>query len=543
MTRWKKVILPFLLIIPVVGCSDETTVYRDSLREDVVLETGDDLLTSVNFRAAGVLEIYEEEKNLAGKDPDQAGDYPLTLIASVAPPSYQSGDQLTATHVDVHGNFAYVSHNTVGPAFYGAVDAVDVSDPHNPRVTSRLFFLNADINSLKYDNGFLYVAGGMDSELSAMATSNSFVARIPAWDGSLNTEGILYGFQQGNNATDVDVRAGRVLVSSGREGSITEYDKADLSILSETYMADARALEIIDAGIAALDAGTGVRLLNENLEETGLIPIPTDLGEATKKTLEAWEDHLVVAEAEKGAGMYPNTGGSLLQYLPIPIHPEGVDSGDIVTNAVTVNEDILFMANGGAGLSIADQDGNGARTVGIIELDGSVNYVVSRGDYAFAASGTNGLQIIKLNRVSESLAATCAELPVYDGTSKLNVLEGETVAYQGEKRFNNINVMGSLMLCGSWTVVNHVDIKTNAAFQLYGTLAVGQNSQRRNIKVGENALLQIEGDVTVYGDLILMEGASLEFLGSDSVMDVFGEVKYEGAAIVKGVFRDVRGKF
>ncbi|UCE70200.1 MAG: hypothetical protein JSW57_04715, partial [Flavobacteriaceae bacterium] len=81
------------------------------------------------------------------------------------------------------------------------------------------------------------------------------------------------------------------------------------------------------------------------------------------------------------------------------------------------------------------------------------------------------------------------------------------------------------------------------AFQLYGTLAVGQNSQRRNIKVGENALLQIEGDVTVYGDLILMEGATLEFLGSDSVMDVFGEVKYEGAAIVKGVFRDVRGKF
>ena len=107
----------------------------------------------------------------------------------------------------------------------------------------------------------------------------------------------------------------------------------------------------------------------------------------------------------------------------------------------------------------------------------------------------------------------------------------------------NINVMGSLLLCGSWTVVNHVDVKTAATFQMFGTMAVGRNTQRRNIKVGENGLLQVEGDVTVYGDIILMEGATLEFLGSDSAIDVFGEVRYEGAATVKGTFRDVRDKF
>lgn len=542
MTQWNKVVLTLCLSI-LIGCSDETTVYRDSLQEDVLLENADELLSSVNFTAAGVLEIYEEEQSLSGKVPDQAGDYPMTLIASVAPPSFQSGDQLTASHVDVNGDFAYVGYNTVGEAFYGAIDVVDVSDPHNPQVTSRLFFLNADINALEYDNGFLYAAGGMNSETSLQATSNSFLARIPAWEGSLTAEGILYGFQQGNNATDLVVEADRILVSSGKEGSVTAYDKTGLSVLSEIYIADARALEALETGIAALDAGAGVRLLDTNFEETGLIPIGTNLGEATKKTLELWEEHLVVAEADKGAGMYPKTGGSLLQYLPIPIHPEGVDSGDIVTNAVTVNENILFMANGGAGLSLAEQAADGARTVGIIELDGSVNYVESRGDYAFAASGTKGLQVIKLNRASASLAGMCADLPIYDGSSKLNIQEGESAAYRGEKRFNNINIMGSLLLCGSWTVVNHVDVKTAATFQLYGILAVGRNTQRRNVKVGENGLLQVEGDVTVYGDVILMEGATLEFLGSDSVIDVFGEVKYEGAATVKGTFRDVRGKF
>ncbi len=532
----------FGILLVFSGCSDETTVYSDSLREDVVLDN-ESSLRSINFNAAGVLEIYGAGNSLSGKETEQAGDYPLTLIASVAPPSYQTGDRLTASHVDVDGDYAYVGYNTAGAAFYGAIEVVDVSDPHNPRVTSRLFYLNADINSLVYDQGFVYVAGGMDSETSVLATSNSFVARIPVWDGRLSTDGILYGFQQGNNATDVIIQDDTILVSSGKEGGIAIYDRADLTILAETYMADARALEALPNGLAVLDAGSGVRLLGSTLGETGFIPVGTDLGEASKKTLEVWEDQLAVAEADKGAGLYPMAGGGVSQYLPIPVHPEGVEAGDVVTNAVTVNEDILLMANGGAGLSLAERNDSDARMVGIIELDGSINYVVSRGDYAFAASGLNGLQIIKLNRPSPGLEALCSDLPVYEGSSKLNVQEGQSAAYRGEKQFNNINVMGALLLCGSWTVVNHVDVKTSATFQLFGTLAVGRNNQRRNLKVGEGGLLQIEGDVTVYGDVILMEGATLEFLGPDSVIDVFGEVKYEGEATVKGTFRDVRGKF
>ena len=106
MTQWNKAVF-ILFLLTLIGCSDETTIYRDSLQEDVRLENGEALLTSVNFTAAGVLEIYEEEENLSGKVPEQAGDYPLTLIASVSPPSYQNGDQLTASHVDVEGNFFF----------------------------------------------------------------------------------------------------------------------------------------------------------------------------------------------------------------------------------------------------------------------------------------------------------------------------------------------------------------------------------------------------------------------------------------------------
>ena len=66
-----------------------------------------------------------------------------------------------------------------------------------------------------------------------------------------------------------------------------------------------------------------------------------------------------------------------------------------------------------------------------------------KGDYAFAASGQQGLQIIKLNRLSLSLEAQCSSLVEYSGTSKLVINEGEDIAFSGSKSFNSIKVDGS----------------------------------------------------------------------------------------------------
>ncbi len=541
----RKILRSVLAICAIcaLSCSDQTTVFKDDLQSDLVLEeNGTVLQSAVRFDESGVLDIFEEN-SLAGKVGDTAGDYPLTLIATVAPPSYQSGDNLTASHVDLDGNYAFVAYNTVGEEYYGGIDVVDVSDPHNPRVTSRLFYLNADINALRYDNGFLYVAGGVNAETSVRATSNSFVARIPVSGGKMSTDLVEYGFQQGYNATDLLVETDRILVSSGKEGSVTAYAKTDLSLLGETYVADARSLAASSGGFAVLDAGAGVRLLDANFNETGLIPVLTNLGEATKKTIALRENTLLVSEAEKGAGLYDATTGQLLEYLPIPIHPDGIDATDVVTNAVAANEKAVFMANGGAGMSLSEKNAMGADLVGIIELGGSVNYVASKGDYVFAASGQSGLQIIRLNRPTESLAGQCAGLPEYDGSNQVVINAGQDVAFSGSKRLNSVAVGGRLLLCGSWTVSNHVNLQPGGTLELYGTMAVGQYKRRRSITVNEGSTLRIEGDVTIYGDLILNDGASVEFLGSGSVVDVFGEVKINGDVSITGTFRDVRGRF
>ena len=533
----------------IISCSDETTVYQDDLEDGLVLEENEaKLQESVSFTKAGVLDILEQDAltnkfgSLTGKPDEQAGDYPLTLVAQIDPPSYGSS-QLTATHVHLDGNYAYVSYNTPGQDYFGAVQVINIGNPNNPRVTSQLIYLNADMNAIQYDNGYVYVVGGVDSEKSVRATSNSLIAKIAASGGRLSTRGISYGFQEGFNANAVLVNGSSVMVTSGRDGTLTSYNKNDLSITNEVMFSDLRSLSVDGGNIALLDASSGVRVLNSGFQQIKEIPISTDFGSASKKTIDFSGDKIIVAEADKGAGVYSYSSGNLLEYIPILINPEGVAESDINTNAVAINDDIILMANGGAGLCLAEKGADNSDVYGIIALDGSTNFVESKDDYVFAASGREGLQIIKLNRPSESLASRCATLPLYSGSSKLVVPSGTTAEYQGAKRFNNINVSGSLLLCGSWTVNNRVFVRDDALFEMFGTITVGRNNRRRNVTVEEGATLRIEGNMTIYGDLVLEDGSTIEFLGTDSVANIFGSVIKNGSVTVSGTFDDVRNKF
>lgn len=43
------------------SCSDETTVFQETLKDDVILESSESILeSSINYDMAGVLDIFEE---------------------------------------------------------------------------------------------------------------------------------------------------------------------------------------------------------------------------------------------------------------------------------------------------------------------------------------------------------------------------------------------------------------------------------------------------------------------------------------------------
>ncbi|WP_339837385.1 hypothetical protein [uncultured Maribacter sp.] len=532
----------------VTSCSDETTIFENP--EDNLVKESNQLKldNSVSFDRAGVLDIYEDpitsakRYNATGKA-EQAGDYPLTLVASITPPTFENGENLAATHVALNGDYGYVSYNTVGEDYVGAVDVIDISDPYNPVVTSRVYFTNADLNSIAYDGGYVYVAGGVDSEKSVTAASNSLVAKIAVSGGRLNTSDITFGFQEGFNATDVSIMNDNVIATSGQDGFVVIYDKNDMSIVNEAAFADLRSVAYNGSEIAVLDAAEGVSFLDQSLNVIRNISIDSDFGIDAKRTLDFFNDNIVVSEGSKGAGVYNAASGSFLEYLPILTNPESAEPGDIVTNGVAVNEDVLLMANGAGGLSLSENTNSTTEGVGVIELTGSINYVASKGDYIFAASGKSGFQIIKLNRPSESLVSSCENLASFHGNSNYSVSEGEEEAYSGSKRFNSITIDGSLLLCGSWAVKNDITINENGIFEMNGAITVGKSNKTRDIVVKAGATLRIEGSVAIYGDLILEDGAALEFLGDDSVAVILGDVVKSETATVTGNFNDYYDKF
>ncbi len=542
----KRIVLLCLFsAIFLISCSDSTTVFVSEEDNLSLEENGAVLESSINYDNSGVLDIFGEEQGGAQSRflDEQAGDYPLTLVAQVNPPSFRGGENLTASHVDIVDETAYVSYNTPDAVYAGAIDIVNVSDPARPRITSRLYYLNADLNSLKYENGFVYAVGGVEAEGSVTATGNSFVARIPVSNGRFNiSAGIVYGFQEGFNANDIVLDGTRALMTSGRDGYITAFNKQTLEIEGESPYSDLRSVAVDNNRIAVLDGDFGVRFLDSDLNETGQIAIEADFRVADKRTLDIAGDRVVVAEGSGGAGIYNATTGGLIERIAIPIVPEQVASQNIVTNATALNDDILLMANGGAGLCLTE-DENGVDVVGVIELEGSINYVVSRGDYVFAASGTRGLQIIKLNRPDSSLESKCENTPRYNGSSRLTVPSNADLAYSGSKRFRNIDVQGNLLLCGTWTVRDEISVAEGGLFEMRGVLIVARNNRRRDVTIGANANFRVEGNLTIYGDLILEEGASLEFLGSNSRVNIFGDVIMDETATVEGDFDDVQDKF
>ncbi|WP_245800036.1 LVIVD repeat-containing protein [Zobellia uliginosa] len=531
----------------ILSCSDETTVFKDT-EDDISIEAKASVLeNSILYDDAGVLEIRKTDGS-TGKTSktieEMAGDYPLTLVARVDPPSYTGGDNLTASHVDVDGNYAYVSYNTVEDGYAGGIDIIDVSDPNNPKVTSRLYYSNADINAVEYDNGYVYAVGGVDSEKSARATSNSFIVKIPASGGKLDvSRELTYGFQEGFTANDVEVTTNGILVTSGKDGLLTSYKKTDLSTKNDVSFSDLRSVAYENGVVAVLDASQGVSIMDENFVERKIIAIDSDFGQSSKRTLDFSGEKIIVSEGAKGAGVYNMDSGSLIEYIPILLNPVGTETENIVTNAVAMNEEILLMANGGAGLCLTEDVDGQTNIVGVVDLDGSINYVASKGDYVFAASGKAGLQIVKLNRPDQSLENRCSDLDPYHGSANLYVSEGDVKEYSGSKRFNKLEVDGSLLLCGTWTVNSTSYVNSNGLFEMKGTLVVGRNNKRKNIVVNKDAVLRVEGNLYIYGDLILNEGATVEFIGDDSVANIFGSVKLLENAKVKGTFRDVQGKF
>lgn len=327
---------------------------------------------------------------------DEGGNVVLMLRAEIDPPVLND-QELRATHVDIVSGFAYVSYNVEGQPYMGGVEVFDVSNPTRPRIISQALFSGTDVSAVAYSNQRIYLAEATTDEgfATPAALEEIFLEGEELTDSSRRVDLPSYV------ATGVAVVDGGVYVTSGTgeeaEGGLTILSQQSLEVLVTDIFDDARDVDYNQSEVVVLQ-GTPGRLRIYNRESGDLVRTfesgGADIPES-KSTIEVLHDRVYMAAGNEGMKVVSLTDGSIIDALD-PVVLEDVDPELTVTNAVTVNEDLVLMANGEAGVYVAALSDDGMELLGFMNFEStSANYVKSQDNVIFVASGMGGLKILE----------------------------------------------------------------------------------------------------------------------------------------------------
>lgn len=510
--------------------------------ENIVLNTdSQSLSTRLSKETSGVVGIstasQADARSKVGTELEEAVNLPLELIAQAAAPVFE-GNTLQATHVDIDGNYAYVTYNTRGEKYLGAIDIFDISNVLSPVITSQAIFTGADLNAVKYADGKLYIASAVDIYDDYGVESPANLITVSTSGGKFTSD-FTFTSILGNAGMDVTYANGYAITASGADGAVTVIEGSSNTQVKLQEFPEAIGITVDGNGIYVLDAQQGVvKFTGSDLTEAYSITIGDDY-EQSKRTMDIHGTTLIVSEGPRGAGLYNTTDGSMVGTIEIPVLTEGIDPIEIVTNAVSSNSTHLFMANGSAGVSVAEfGDAALASTMGVLDLLGSSNFVKANNEYLFVASGLEGLQILKLNLADESSIA-CEDLPQYKGSAWLNVNSGEPQGYSGSLSVNGLNINDDFTYCGSLAVKEWANVNSGGTFNMKGSIVVGQYKKESGLNINDTMI--IEGSMVIYGNLVLNSGAKLQFSGAGNSLTVYGNVYQNAGSSITGDYTDTEG--
>ncbi|OOG76892.1 hypothetical protein [Algoriphagus sp. A40] len=530
-----KLIYLALLAGMIFSCQDNP----DPLSENHILINTDseELSKRLSLDGSGVIGI-SSPANPSGRvmNDEDAEKFSLVLISHASSPTHE-GNTLQATHIDIEGNYAYVGYNTAGSTYLGAVEIIDISDPYKPKIVSQAILEDSEVSALEYRDGQLFLAMAIDvDKIDVTEPANLGVVSVS--EGKFTSD-FRFVSVPGFVATDVTATSDFIALVSGSNGNLTVFDR-NLNLLREVPIEDLRSVATDENRLAVLSGTKGASIFNSNSQTpVTTIGLEQDVPQ-TKRTIDIEDGHLYISEGKNGAGVYNLSSGQQVTKLAIPINPENVEPGDIVTNAVSVDGGLMFMANGAAGVSIALADD--VEQHGVLDLDGSSNFVRFENKFIFVATGAGGIQILKMGNDTEETEDKCEDLEAYSGSSNLNVNGNESAAFRGSAQLKNVNIGGNFLFCGSLAIENSLNVNSNGLMEVYGSFAFGQYKKNTSINVNSKSVLRLSGSTVIYGDLRLNSGAKLEFVGDDNTITIYGDVTVNSGASISGNFNDTEGK-
>src|SRR6267378_1310336 len=332
--------------------------------------------------------------------------FSLSLKAEVAPPSI-AGQMLQATSVSIVGNLAVVSYNMIGNPYLGGVDVIDITNKNHPVLTSEALFQNTDVSAVTTSGVNVYLAeatGDTGFASPAVFEVVKLVGNQLVLTG--NTRAGLSSFA----ATSVAFGT-RVYATSGDAGSLFMLNPATFAVTSSIPLADARWVAVGGGQVAVVQGMPGkLAVYNEsNMSVVGSWPFKgADIAQSKSQT-ELIGGKAFIAAGDSGVQVLNPLTGAFLGQVPRP-NPDslGLSPAVVVTNAVAIDQDLMFISNGEAGVYLAQgsqafsTSGTGAQTItmqGKLRFGNlqSVNHVALQSGLLMVAAGLGGLKIVQVN--------------------------------------------------------------------------------------------------------------------------------------------------
>ncbi|MEQ9266118.1 MAG: DUF4114 domain-containing protein [Balneolaceae bacterium] len=427
----KKILIPILCISVFLGCSVSLENDEDVISEVELSNNQEELSNRVTYinhplqvSQTGTATVFDpdtKQKGVTSYSDAQELDHTWYFVAEVSSPIFQ-GEKLSATHVQVVDDKAYVSYNKQGDTHLGGLEVFDLSNRAYPKLVSQALFKNADVNAITTD-----YEGDEFSRRIWLALSHknkgAVVRQVSLRDGLISDEikdVSLSKFSQGISASaNGIVRSGDFLyVTAGKtRGGTYTLDVDNLGFISAEEYSDAKY--VATNGSIPFASSVVSLVTGENAE----LKIKQVGSNDTSKTIDI------------GAAVHQNVernfrGKSTLHFAQR--HPEvvfvtmgydGLKGFDIYTdeelfsspssmltkgntNGITSDDDYLYMANGADGITVATMpEGSGEVepifTWDLDEAPASANYMTTDGEWIFVAKGGEGLKILRKGKLGE----------------------------------------------------------------------------------------------------------------------------------------------
>jgi hypothetical protein len=210
-----------------------------------------------------------------------------------------------------------------------------------------------------------------------------------------------------------------IYATSGDGGGVFGLDPATLSIQGQYLLDDARwvAWDFETSRVVVLQGTPGrLAVFSEGAFPGGSMTLldswsvpGVDVAES-KSTVQVVGGKAFVAAGPAGVQVVCLDNGQVVGSVPRPDPGSlGLDPSVVVTNAVTVQDDLMFISNGEAGVyaaagaesfeTSACDESQSISVLGKLRFDEleSVNHVVYRDDRLFIAAGLGGLKVVEVD--------------------------------------------------------------------------------------------------------------------------------------------------